>query len=175
MIDLRDDGTMVIDFPDPTGKVTVRQPTWGGYKRLRREHETLAQGARDAIAALPKLDAMPDAGDDSDEAAATRERLTPEYVRRVGEVQEIASEMLAKIWRLILLGAEDGSLRGLATPAPPEDPDEWPVEILVDAAEWDVRDGERVRTNDAFIEQWFRHVGKVGRSRSGPTQLEVVQ
>lgn len=177
MIDLRDDGTITIEFPEPTGKVTVRQPTWGGYKRLRAEHERLAEEAREEIAALPKLEPMPDAKDESEEATATRERITPSYVRRVSEVQEIASTMLAKMWRLILIG--DEGFKGLATPTPPDDPDEWPVELLVDAAEWGERevDGktERYRTNDAFIEQWFRHVGKVGHSRSGPTHLSAVQ
>lgn len=167
MIDLRADGTITIDFDDPTGQVTIRPPKYGAFKRLRHERERLAEQMAEALAALPILDSLPAAGDQSEGAQDIRARLTPAYRARLAESQDLVADTLAATWRLIFLGHGD-DFAGLATPAPPESADEWPAELLVDAGEIEIVNGQPTRTNDTLLDAVFKHWGKA-RYRSGPT------
>lgn len=165
MINFLPDGTTVIDFP--AGPVTLKSPVWGSYKRIRAERERIADEANTRLQALPDLPTMPDATDDSEEAQAKRVEMTAIYRQRVAEVEEITAETLFRTWRFIICG--DGSFAGLGTPKPSDDMDEWPLDLIVDAGEFEVVNGVRTRTNTPIIDQFFSHLG---RARSSGRQVQ---
>jgi hypothetical protein len=86
-------------------------------------------------------------------------------------VQDLSQKALETVWRLILLGSED--FAALADPVPPDDVDEWPIELLVDTGDLEVQDsGDVVRTNPTILDSVMRHWGKA--RFSSPTQLSIV-
>jgi hypothetical protein len=177
MIDLRDDGTITIEFPDPTGTVTLRPPKFGAYRRLAMERERAIGTMNEEIALLPKLDPLPRKADEDtppdevDRRQAERERLAPIYRARVFQVQDLSTKALEAVWRFILIGTDD--FVALADPVPPADVDEWPIELLVDTGDVEVNDdGDLVRTNPTILDSVMRHWGKA-RYRSGPTLSAV--
>ncbi len=139
MIDFLDDGSLQIDFGEgvPT---TIQPPKFGAMKRLRAERDKLAINGAKMIAALggepepPEIpepvegEELPEQSDDERRMAAidlaTRQR---EYNRAV---EEINLNVSVQWWRLVLIG--DETFKGLASPAPPDDPDEWPAGLLFD-------------------------------------------
>lgn len=177
MIDLRDDGSITIDFPDPTGKVTLRAPKFGAYRRLSLERERAVGTMNEEMALLPKLDRLPKKVTDdlSDEEIERRqeerERLAPLYRARISQVGDLSSKALETVWRFILIGTDD--FKALADPIPPDDVDEWPIELLVDTGDIELNDdGDPVRTNPTILDSVMRHWGKA-RYRSGPTLTAV--
>lgn len=189
MLTLNDDGSITIEFPAfegcADGKVKLPPPKWGQYKRIRGERERIAELLVEQVQDLDPLEALPAAGDLSDEAREKRKELNPKYKERQREVQDMTAQSLIDTWRFILLGdrkadesgaqgSTAGSFDGLAQPRPPDDPDEWPAELLIDAGEIDVEAGPQgprlVRTNDTLLEAVHKHWGKA-RFRSGPTDL----
>lgn len=189
MLTLNDDGSITIEFPPfegaDDGIVKIPPPKWGAYKRIRAERERIADELVVKVEALDPLDAMPAANDVSDDAKEKRKELNPLYRKRQRDVQDMTGDSLVATWRFILLGdrkpdesgpqgSTTGSFDGLAVPRPPDDPDEWPAELLIDAGDIDVEAGPNgprlVRTNDTLLEAVHKHWGKA-RFRSGPTDL----
>lgn len=176
MIELNDDdGTIAIDFPNPTGKVILRPPKYGAYRRLQGERQRAMAEMTEQIAALPPLEELPKDSDAEtpeqlEANQKARQRLGPIYQERVLEVQDLQVDALRKVWKLILIGTagENGDFASLATPPPPDDPDEWPIELLVDAGDLVVVGGKLTRTNPTVIDTVLRHWGKA-HFRSGPT------
>ena len=64
----------VILFEGPDGPVTIRPPSYGAFKRLRREREQLADALTEQVAQLPDLGDVPEDDDQSPEARAERQR-----------------------------------------------------------------------------------------------------
>lgn len=162
MIELKDDGSAVMDFP--SGPVTIKPPTWGAYKRIRAQRAKLTEEMQTALDAAEPLDPLPDAEDQSADAQITRGLLIPKYIARRDQNQEIVAGMLAKLWQFIMLD------ENLADPKPPTDPDDWPTELLLDAGEFEMVGDRAVRTNDTILESVLMHWGKA-RWRSGGTQI----
>lgn len=159
------DGSITIDFPD-LGPIRVAPPKYGAFKRIRHERARFAEKMQAAMAAKPTLDPIPDDADQSPEAAAERQRLTPIYQDRLLENQDLVADTLAAVWRFILIG--DDTFKGLADPQPPTDADEWPAELLIDAGEFEQIDGQATRMNTPLLDAVLTHWGKV-RSVSGST------
>lgn len=143
MIDWNDStGTFTIAFD--SGPVTVRPPTFGGMKRLRRSRADFAEEARKRIAALPDLPVVepPEPPDSADEEAAalhadalvaaaeTRQAAIREQSQAV---EDINLEESVNFWKLVLIG--DETFRGLADPKPPADTDDWPPPLIYDIRE----------------------------------------
>lgn len=185
MIELRDDGTVTIDFPDPTGKVTLRPPKYGAYRRLQNERQREVGNMTEKAALLPKLDPIPrDQSDDTPETIEKnqeeRRRLGPIYQARILEMQDYSVDALANVWRMILLGSSgpDGDFAPLATAEDgktiPEDRDDWPIELLVDVSDLIVNDdGTVTRADPPILDTVLRHWGKA-RWGSGRTVLQSV-
>lgn len=152
MLHLNDqNGEIQIDFPDaPT--VTIKPLKFGAYRRIRAEQNRIATENQAKQEALPPLDEMPPNDDTSPEATTKRARVIFSAQMRLSEAQDLLAESLVAIWKFILLGNEQ--FQGCAMPRPSEDPDEWPMEMLVD------------RT---MLDAVMEHLGKVRRSPSGPS------
>lgn len=190
MLNLLPDGTITIEFPEPTGLVTIQPPKWGAYKRIRRERERIQEALLEKVAELDTLDAMPATDDNSEEAKEKRKELSPKYRARRHEIEALTSDSLGETWRFMLLGnrkpaqddgagtgtmtAPSGDFDGLAvTPRPPEDLDDWPTELFIDAADLEIGlGGAVIRTNETLLDQVHKHWGKA-RFRSGSTPAET--
>lgn len=117
MFDLRDDGTIGIDFEitpetegDPTTRTVVVKapPTFGAYKRIRAEVDAI-NARRDEIA----------------KAATSTEGVTVAQMQ--AQVNAATEDGVAAWWKFVMIG--DESFKGLAD-SPPPDVDEWPVYLV---------------------------------------------
>lgn len=156
---------MGIDMNDVTGAIEIdgwgtnddlvvilRPPKYGALKRLRAERERLNEAAYARMAELPEI---PAAGEtEGVDDPGTRARLARE---RVAAVAEINLDAAVSFWRFVMFG--DDTFKGLAEPAPPDDVDEWPAALIMDARD--------ITTEIGLVDRVFNHWGKV-RSRSGP-------
>lgn len=156
MIEFNDEtGLILIEFPNNL-LVTLRPPTYGGFKRVRRERERLNEAAHAQVAALPEI---PEAGEtEGVDDAPTRARLGRERVVALEEINLAAAE---QFWRFVLCG--DDTFKGLADPLPPVGPpgaefDDWPADLLYDT--------HNALTELGLIDRVFASWGKA-RSRSG--------
>lgn len=164
MIELKDDGRVIMDFP--TGPVTIKPPTWGAYKRIRAERQRLVDEMQERIDAKEPLEPLPDAGDTSADAQIDRAKRIPLWVARRDENQEIVADTLGKVWQFIMCSPGEN----LAESPPPADPDDWPTELLLDAGDFEIVGDRAVRTNETILEAVMQHWGKA-RWRSGATPI----
>lgn len=113
MLDLREDGTIGLDFGDGQ-VVTFRPPKVGGYRRLRKE--LFDVDSRRAVYEATLPEDMPD---------LERRNLSTEF----------HEQGLLDWWKLILMG--DDTFKSLVTadspPAPP-DVDDWPMILATNGA-----------------------------------------
>jgi hypothetical protein len=114
MFDLRDDGTIGIDFEitpenegDPTTRTIVVKapPSFGAYKRLRAHVEHLNTEYGELARRLRE-----------DEAVTVAAMQT--------QLQSALEDGVVQWWTLVMVG--DDSFKGLAEEAPPES-DDWPM------------------------------------------------
>jgi hypothetical protein len=115
MIDLRPDGTIGITFASENGAapkvVTVRPPTVGGIRRLRKE-----------LAAIDPAQASFDEslGEDLSEGEKQAAR------------QEFHEERLLDWWQLVLVG--DATFKALTSDEVPADRSGWPMDLMSNLA-----------------------------------------
>ena len=170
MIEFRADGTTVIQFPD--GPVTLKSPSWGVYRRMQAERSRIGAEVRARTDELRKELQGPPADDTSEDAVAARASILERSAEIVERANQIAHEALEQTWRLVLFGGtvEGTTFNGLADPKPPQDADDWPAVLFVDAGEFEDQtiNGQtvRVRTNPVILDQIFAHLGKAQVSSS---------
>lgn len=124
MLDLRDDGTIGIDFEDDGPTVVLGRPKFGAYKRLRAEMEKLRV---EILAFQQSLIDEAKAGDAAKE-------LTDEQVAEINEKARDNSDTLTVAWwKLVLIG--DDTFKSLVTSGtvPPSE-DDWPAYLVYGAS-----------------------------------------
>lgn len=173
MIELKDDGSTVIEFPDKS--VTIRPPKYGALKRLDAERERISDEVAEKIAAWEKLEPIPDAKPEpTEEEADERARIIRLHRERVETINRLNLDSMIAMWKFILLGnrgSDGGDFDGLADPKPSDDPDEWPGALLFDWREPFTIEGDQVKANASLLDQLFQHWKKV-RYRPGPKPPE---
>lgn len=118
MFDLREDGTIHIDFGGDA-PVSVRRPKVGALKRVRSEMARIADKTTDYLAGLE-----PSVLADLEETEDTDRLTKAQYARKAEERYEADT---LEWWTFVLSG--DESFAGLAEGTVPADLDEWPVEL----------------------------------------------
>lgn len=166
-----DDATGAILIDDFEPAVTIRPPKFGHLKRLRAERDRIGDADHREVLLLPALEEIPEAKDDeTPEEKEERLRIKIAIRDRAREIERIHYEHMVEIWRFIMVGASDGSCVGLASPAPPENPDDWPADLIFDTHDG-MRidaDGRLILQEETLLDRVFHHWGKA-RSRSGST------
>jgi hypothetical protein len=175
VIELRDDGTAVIEFP--SGPVTIRPPKYGALKRLDAERQRISDQVADVIMGFGKLEPIPkEQPEPTDEERAERTRIVRLHRARVEQINELNLDSMIQMWRFILLGNRGteggGDFDGLADPRPSSDPDEWPGSLLYDHREPFTLDGDDLVANVSLLDRMFQHWKKV-RFRPGPKPVET--
>lgn len=128
MLDLRDDGTIGIDFEDGAAPVVLARPKFGAYKRLRAELDRV----RVEIPAFQSklVDAaVAEAGE-----GATIADIPKEKIAEINEQsRDHSDEVTAAWWKLILIG--DDSFKNLVIEGTvPPSPEDWPAYLIYGAA-----------------------------------------
>jgi len=123
MLDLRDDGTIGIDFEDGQPTVVLARPKFGAYKRLRSELERVRVGI---IAFQQGLvdEAVKDLGDEktaADLPAATLAEINE-------KAREHSDESTAGWWHLVLVGDDTFKTIVQSGSVPPLD--DWPPYLI---------------------------------------------
>jgi hypothetical protein len=127
MFDLRDDGSIAIDFEipptDESGEPTTKQivvkapPTFGAYKRLRAQVETVNQPYQQLTAQI--------AAEQAEAKAAGVANPSTAVTVTVGQLNAATEDGAVAWWNFVMNG--DDSFKGLAQEPPPADQDAWPV------------------------------------------------
>src|SRR5690348_11518214 len=106
MLDLRDDGTIGIDFEDGQPAVVLARPKFGAYKRLRADAQKLIDALNAFLLELRTQDPPTDIAEVNAQYAAKSEESTVAW------------------WNLILVG--DESFKSLVESGTVPPVDDWP-------------------------------------------------
>lgn len=111
VLDLRDDGTIGIDFEDGQTTVVLARPKFGAYKRVRAEAARISAASAAFIEQIDKQDPPLEMAD------------------RNAQVQEHSDDLCVGWWSLILVG--DDTFKPLVSEGTvPSDPDDWPAYLI---------------------------------------------